>query len=205
MDERDLTPGDPLWSRPEPAPETPSETPERPGYGEGPVPPGAFAPRPRPQRLPPDVVFADWWRRAVAAILDGLIVGGITLAILAFASVGFFADGEVGWGDIIVGGLLATALFVALAFLYAPLVMARTNGQTLGKMATSVRVVRANGRPVEFGWAVMREVVVKGLVFGLLGVFTGGIANLIDWAWPFVDREERALHDFLVDSRVIRA
>jgi uncharacterized RDD family membrane protein YckC len=174
------------------------------GYGEGPVPPGAFAPRPKPERLPPDVVFADWWRRAVAAILDGLIVGGLTLVVLAAASVGFFADGDVGWGDVIAGALLGTVVFVVLAFLYAPIVMARTNGQTLGKMATGIRVARANGRQVDFGWSVMREVVVKGLVFGLLGTFTGGIANLIDWAWPFFDREERALHDFLVDSRVIR-
>lgn len=175
------------------------------GYGEGPVPPGAFAPREKPQRLPVDVVFADWWRRAVAAILDGLIVGGATLLVMAVASVGFFADGDIGWGDIIIGSLLATVVFVTLAFLYAPILMARTNGQTLGKMATGLRVARADGKPVDFGWAVLREVVVKGLVFGLLGSFTGGIANVIDWVWPFFDREERALHDFLVDSRVIRA
>ena len=175
------------------------------GYGEGPVPPGAFAPREKPQRLPPDVVFADWWRRAVAAVLDGLIVGGLTLAVLAVASVGFFADGDVGWGDLIFGALIGTIVFVALAFLYAPIIMTRTNGQTLGKMATGIRVVRANGKPVDFGWAALREVAVKGLVFGLLGSFTGGIANIIDWLWPFVDKEERALHDFLVDSRVVRA
>ena len=174
-------------------------------YGGGPIPPGAFAPPERPQRLSPDVVFADWWRRAVAAVLDGLLVGGLTLILLALLGVGIFADGDVSTGEAVLGFVVGTIVFAGLALLYAPVIMARTNGQTLGKMATGVRVVRANGKPCDFGWAVMREVVVKGIVFGIAGAFTGGIANIIDWIWPFFDSEERALHDFLVDSRVIRA
>jgi uncharacterized RDD family membrane protein YckC len=72
-------------------------------------------------------------------------------------------------------------------------------------MATGCRVVRANGKPVDFGWSVMREVVVKGIVFGIAGSVTGGLANIADWLWPLFDKQDRALHDFLVDSRVIRA
>ena len=44
--------------------------------------------------------------------------------------------------------------------------MAKTNGQTLGRMAIGIRVVRANGKPMDFGCAMLREVVVKGLLFG---------------------------------------
>jgi uncharacterized RDD family membrane protein YckC len=204
MDDRDdLTRGDPLGgaepARP-PAPERPA-----PSYGGGPVPPGAFAPRETPQRISPDADFADWWRRAVAAILDAIIVGGATLLLLALLGVGVFADGDVGTGELIVGALLGTIIFAVLALLYAPILMARTNGQTLGKMATDCRVVRANGKPVDFGWSVIREVAVKGIVFGVAGSVTGGLANIADWLWPLFDKEDRALHDFLVDSRVIRA
>ncbi len=33
----------------------------------------------------------------------------------------------------------------------------------------------------------------------------GGIAYLVDLLWPLVDGRKRALHDIVVDSRVIRA
>ena len=42
--------------------------------------------------------------------------------------------------------------------LYAPALMARTNGQTLGRMVTGIRVVRANGEPMTFSYAMLREV-----------------------------------------------
>jgi uncharacterized RDD family membrane protein YckC len=91
------------------------------------------------------------------------------------------------------------------ALLYAPWMMARTNGQTLGRMAVGIRVVRADGRPINFGFAMLREVVVKWLLFGLvLGSVTGGIATLIDYLWPLWDEENRALHDLIVNTRTIR-
>jgi uncharacterized RDD family membrane protein YckC len=193
-----LTPGDPLGDRPPAPPGQPAG-----GYGESRVPPGAFSPPERPQRLGADVVYADWWKRVFAAILDGLIVGGATILILAVLGVGVFADGNASTAEIIVGAVLGTLIFAVLALLYAPVLMARTNGKTLGKMALGIRVARANGKPVDFWWAVLREVVVKGIGFGIAGAITGGIANLVDWFWPLFDSENRALHDFLVDSRVI--
>jgi len=214
VDERDLTPGDPLGS-PErnltpgdplgEAERRPSQPPTAPAaYGGGPVPPGAFAPRERPQRLGRDAPFAEWWRRLVAALLDGLIVGGLALLVLAALGAGFFADGDASTFDVVVGLILFALLFAAIALLYAPLFMARTNGQTLGKKVVGIRVVRANLKPVGFWWSVLREAVVKGLLFGALGSVTGGIANLVDALWPLVDGERRALHDFVVDSRVVR-
>ena len=203
------TSGDPLGGAPAPEPPpAPLGAPERPGaYGGGPVPPGAMSGSPgfRPQRLGADAQFAEWWRRAVAAVIDGLVVAGITLLVLSVLGLGVFADGEVGVFDVILTLFVGSALFAFFAFIYAPLIMSRTNGQTPGKMITGCRVVRADGRPVDFLWAAAREVLVKGLLFGIAGSITGGIANLVDWLWPFVDGENRALHDFLVDSRVVKA
>lgn len=205
-----LTSGDPLGddrpATPAPrGPEAPAAPPASPGYGSARVPPGAFNPPERPQRLGPGTVYADWWRRIVAAILDTLIVGGVALIVLAALGLGFFADGDAGTGEIIVGAMISAFVFAALALLYAPLLMARTNGQTLGKMAVSIRVARANGKPVDFWWAVLREVVVKGLGLGIAASITGGLANIADAIWPLIDGQNRALHDFVVDSRVIPA
>jgi uncharacterized RDD family membrane protein YckC len=153
-------------------------------------------------------VLAEWWRRAVAFILDGIVVGAISVAlIVAFGgvfSLGFLGGEELGVVSLVLGLLAGgLAVFVA-ALLYAPLIMARTNGKTLGKMATGCRVVRVDGRPVDLGWALLREAVVKGLGLGLVGGITGGIAYLVDFLWPLWDDENRALHDMVVSSRVVR-
>jgi uncharacterized RDD family membrane protein YckC len=196
-DRRDeLTTGDPLGAAP---------AAERSHYGEGPVPPGAFRPRPPRPGPPPRETLAEWWRRAVATVVDGVIVGALSLVVLAVLGAGFFADGDIGVGDVVVGLLLFTLFFAALALLYAPLVMARTNGQTFGKMLAGCRVVRADGGPVDFWWSALREVAVKGLLVGIASSLTGGIAYLADVLWPVVDPQNRALHDYVVDSRVVRA
>ena len=47
------------------------------------------------------------------------------------------------------------------------------------------------------------EVVVKTLLFGIASVITGGLATLADVLWPLWDEENRALHDLIVDTRVV--
>ena len=155
------------------------------------------------------LVLASWGRRVGAFLIDGLIVGIgaliLLVAITAPFSVGFFASDNTGIVALFVGFLLATLSITVIAFLYAPALMARTNGQTFGRMAVGIRVVRANGQPITFGFAMLREVVVKALLFGLIGGITGGIVHLLDALWPLWDEENRALHDFVVNTRVVEA
>jgi uncharacterized RDD family membrane protein YckC len=171
-----------------------------------PPPPGAGGPRPT---LSGPQVLAGWWARVGAQLIDGMIVGAggaiLVVAISAPFSIGFFANDTVGILSILLGLLIATACVSLVALLYAPAMMARTNGQTLGRKVTGIRVVRATGRPIDFGFAMVREVLVKSLLFGLLASVTFGLASLIDVLWPLWDEEHRALHDFVVDTRSIRA
>jgi len=125
------------------------------------------------------------------------------VAITAPFSVGFFASDDAGFVSIAIGFILAILCVTVVAFLYAPALMARTNGKTLGRMATGIRVVRASGEPITFGFAMLREVAVKALLFGIAGSITGGIANLVDYLWPLWDEQNRALHDFVVDTRTV--
>ena len=62
-----------------------------------------------------------------------------------------------------------------------------------------------NGAATDFWWSALREVVVKGLLVGIVSSFTAGIAYFADVLWPIPDAENRALHDFAVDSRVVKA
>ena len=194
---------EPLWSGDRPA------APERPvpGYT-GPAPPGAGGlglSAAGAVAGPP--VLAGWWRRVGAQLLDGLIItaGGALLlvAITAPFSIGFFASDEVGTVAIIVGAVLALLSVAVVALLYAPALMARTNGQTLGRMATGIRVIRTSGQPITFGFAMLREVAVKTLLVGIASGLTGGIGYLLDVLWPLWDEENRALHDFLVNTRTV--
>ncbi|HTE59484.1 MAG TPA: RDD family protein [Solirubrobacteraceae bacterium] len=206
-----LTSGDPLA----PGPEAPRHQPGLPADGftggySSPPPPGAFGPPapPAPAPVSGRYALASWWSRVGATLIDGIIVGiGAVLIVALFGSVfsvGFFASDEAGVVSLIVGLLLSFLAIAIVALLYAPLMMARTNGKTLGRMAMGIRVVRAHGQPMTFGWAMLREVAVKALLFGVAGSVTFGLANLADVLWPLWDDENRALHDFIVDTRVVR-
>ena len=186
----------------------PLRRPDVPGYTTTP-PPGAGGPPVTPSSgvLTGQHVLSGWWPRVGAQIIDGLIVGAAALvlmvALTAPFSIGFFAGDTFGVVSLIVGLLIAIVCVSIAALLYAPAMMARTNGRTIGRMATGIRVVRADGKPIDFGFAMLREVVVKALLFGFVAVLTGGLSTLADVLWPLWDEENRALHDFVVDTRTI--
>jgi uncharacterized RDD family membrane protein YckC len=153
--------------------------------------------------------LSGWWRRVAAHLLDGIVIGvGALVLFLVLAAIfgsGFLIGDTTGIIAVILGFILWFACIAVAALLYAPWMMARTNGQTLGRMAVGIRVVRPDGQPIDFGFAMLREVAVKWLLFGLLlGSITGGIATLIDYLWPLWDEENRALHDLIVNTRTIR-
>jgi uncharacterized RDD family membrane protein YckC len=92
--------------------------------------------------------------------------------------------------------------------LYAPVLMKRPgaqNGQTWGKQVLGIRVVRDSGQPVEFGFAMLREVVVKYLLFSFVGGFFFSIPTIVNYLWPLWDDENRCLHDMIVSSHVVRS
>jgi len=187
------TPGDPLLGYTSPPP---------PGAG-GPAVASAFG-----TSVAGHWQLAGWWRRVGATLIDGFLITAAAFALLgallAIFGTGFLASDTVGIIGVILAVLLWGLCAVAAAFLYAPWMMARTNGKTLGRMAVGIRVVRAGGEPMDFGFAMLREVAVKWLLFNAVGgSVTFGIAPLIDVLWPLWDEENRALHDLLVNTRTI--
>jgi uncharacterized RDD family membrane protein YckC len=144
---------------------------------------------------------ASWPTRVGAYLIDTLIVIVLPLAIgIPLLAAGGKGLDVAGTAVVLVGPTIVWAL-------YAPLLMARNgarNGQTLGKQALGIRVIRDDDRPVEFGWALLREFVVRELVFGIAGGFVFGLPVLLDLFWPLWDESNRALHDMLVNSHVVR-
>jgi uncharacterized RDD family membrane protein YckC len=177
------------------------------GYTTAP-PPGAGGPIPEFDTPGGHFVLSGWWRRVGAHLIDAVVICAIALvllvAITAPFSIGFFVNDGVGIAAIIVGGLFAILCVFVAALIYAPAMMARTNGRTLGRMVTGIRVVRASGEPMTFGVAFLREVLVKWFLFAaVLGSVTFGLAGVVDYLWPLWDEENRALHDYVVNTRTV--
>lgn len=175
------------------------------------VPPGGWD-RPIPSQPLHRASLAGWWSRVAAALVDVFLISipAIMVGALIFGGVtaAFTADDGVGIAAAVVGVLVYLVLFFVAAIFYAPLLMRREgarNGQTWGKQLLGIRVIRANGVPIDFTWAALREAVVKGLGLGIASTFIPVLPYLLDALWPLFDDENRALHDMLVDTRVVQA
>jgi uncharacterized RDD family membrane protein YckC len=205
------SPGGGLWSSPQsPAPTQPSPPPTSPGYygPASPPPPGAggAVPASRPSGFSGQLVLAGWWRRVGAFLIDQLLIGVIALIPLSLLGIGILAsnDGDdTGVVALVLALIVSLLVWAVVALLYAPLMMSKTNGKTLGRMATGIRVVRASGESMTFGVAAIREIVLKGLVVGIASAVIPLVPWLIDILWPLWDEENRALHDFPVNTRTI--
>lgn len=155
-------------------------------------PPEAWA-----QPAPPSYVLSGWWLRAGALIIDSIIVGFASVIIGA----GLFGFGFGG----AFGGLEIQLFAIAIGAVYYCWIMTSTNGQTVGKKATGIRVVREDGKPVDAGFAFMRQIVVIQFLFGGLGALLLGIPTILNYLWPLWDDGNQALHDKIVKSRVVMA
>jgi uncharacterized RDD family membrane protein YckC len=131
--------------------------------------------------------YGSWGARAGALLLDGLIVGVVFAVLLAIL-------GADGWVTLL-------AWLVALGA-YTGLTMTRSgerNGQTLGKQAANVRVLRDDGQPITWKTVALREVGLKGIGWWI----TFGIGWLADILWPLGEGEQRSLHDLIVRTHVV--
>jgi uncharacterized RDD family membrane protein YckC len=145
---------------------------------------------------------AEWIERVGAAVIDFFVRAGIVLAAIAIGAIAYAGgdtagDAGIGFGFIL--GYLAT-------YAYAPWMIAARNGQTVGHKAVNTRIVRTDGAPLSGGTAVLREVVVKGLLFDLiLTSLTFGIAALLNYLWPLWDDRDETLHDKMCNTRVLKS
>ena len=89
--------------------------------------------------------LSGWWRRVWAQVIDGIVIGLIALVFFliigAIVGGGFLVGDTTGYIAAVLGFLAWGICILVAALLYAPLMMAKTNGKTLGRMALGIRVV----------------------------------------------------------------
>ena len=162
--------------------------------------PGRAAPAPPPTTEPGTFVaggvtyeLAGWWSRVGAGVIDILIALVVPILVSVFVAISI---------NVVLGVLLGV-LGVIAGWLYPSLMIWQTDGRTVGKRATNVRVVQESGRPFDAGTAFVREFVVKGVAVGIANSVTGGLAGLLNVLWPLWDEQNRAVHDMIVKTRVV--
>jgi len=130
----------------------------------------------------------------------------VLMAILGIGALASTDGGDAGFVAVIVAAILTLLVFTVVSLIYAPLLMARDgsrNGQTWGKQALGIRVVRTDGQSMDFWWSALREVAIKNFGLSILSSFTIGIASLANYLWPLWDDRNRALHDIIVSTLVV--
>ena len=198
-----LAPSGPPGGPQAPAAPPPPPGPESPAAYGGPVPPGGWQ-QPIPQHQAwVGQPLASWGSRAAALLIDWLILL-VPVIVLTIIVVAVATGSDTG---AVVTGILGGLAYLVVLFINAPTLMARDgrhNGQTWGKQMIGIRVVRDNGQRVSFGLAALREIVVKGLLVSIVSSIIPLIPWLLDYLWPLWDDENRALHDMVVSTHVVR-
>lgn len=151
-----------------------------------------------PEQVAFEYEMAGIGSRFVAALLDHLILGTVlVLILLAISFVNFLslfsADGDA--TPFIVSAILVL-IFFAVFFGYFIVFETVWNGQTPGKRAGNLRVIRRNGQPIGAGEAMIRNLV--RLVDFLPGFYGVGLVVM------FIDKDARRLGDFAAGTIVVR-
>ncbi len=146
--------------------------------------------------------LAEWWRRVLAIIIDGLVLlipSAILTAPFGFATTD--TDPITGEPTFDFGALaISTLISLALTVVYFGLLDGNERGQSVGKMALGIRVRDADtGGPIGFGRAAGRRLVYSVLWYLVV------IPGLINALSPLWDPRNQAWHDKAARTIVVRA
>ncbi|MDA8057808.1 MAG: RDD family protein [Actinomycetota bacterium] len=200
--------------------EEPSGSPSAPGYGPPPYSPppynepgyGAPGYGPPPYSPPPynepgygltagpaDSLgrpLAAWWQRAVAIIVDMLILSVPTLIVSSLLNRS--ASGAAGTSGSVTGPLVEL-ISLAITLAYFGWLDGGQTGQTVGKRMLGIATRDANtGGPIGTWRAVLRRFIYV-ILFALF--FVPGALNALSPLW---DRRRQAWHDKAATSDVVR-
>lgn len=99
------------------------------------------------------VVYAGFWKRAAALIVDGMVIG--ILGGLGGEALGSLLGDLAGGSDLAVAFLMLLST-LALYLCYFGFFHSAINGATPGTLLIGIKVVRPNGEPISFLHAVGR-------------------------------------------------
>ena len=144
-----------------------------------------------------EVVYAGFWKRVAANVIDSLavgIVGGIIGAIIGGVIGAIFGlSGGLGGGGFLAVQLVTNLVSIAITAGYYAWFHSSANQATLGKMAIGIKVVRTDGEAISLARGTGRyfAFLLSSLILGI---------GLIMAA--FTERKQ-GLHDMICDTLVV--
>ncbi len=143
--------------------------------------------------------FAGFWRRLGAYFIDFIALSIVSSILAPFQWFGFVVFWDAGnifnshvWPAppyLVFGNLLS--LLIGVAYFVAFWVW---RGQTPGKMALSIKLIRSDGSKVTLGAALLRY----------LGYIVSSVIFFIGFIWIAFDSRKQGLHDKMADTYVVK-
>lgn len=136
------------------------------------------------------LVLADAGQRFLAYIIDSVLTGIVSNVISGVLS--FFYLGETN-DDSYIYTMLLLSLLLTLS--YHALLPVAWDGQTVGKRALNIRIVRLNGEPITLWSMVLRNV---------FGYWLSGLVMWLGFLWILFDEQKQGWHDKIAGTVVVK-
>ena len=137
--------------------------------------------------------YAGFWKRFVAALIDGFILNLISFILFIFLG-SIVYDPYYEEESLLIAYSLSALIQIPVVWLYSALLESSVKQGTLGKMALGIKVTDLRGNRISFGQATVRH-------FGkILSALTLGIGYIL----AAVTTKKQALHDMIASCLVIK-
>jgi len=124
------------------------------------------------------VVYASFWQRFGAAIIDAIVLSVLNvLLVFVFSSI------------------VANLLSLVSGWLYYAIMESGADQATIGKKAVGLKVTNLNGERISFGQATGRY----------FGKILSGLILLIGYLMMLWDDKNQTLHDKMANTLVVKA
>jgi len=147
--------------------------------------------------------FAGFWRRFVAYMIDGLIIGIIFILLMMVAGFAYLAGAMSGHGGAILAKITdpeqmasltlwmwAFSIFINIAYFTY---FHGSTGRTPGKTLLGLQVVSADGISISYGIAFLRSV----------GYLVSSLVFCLGYIWVAFDKQKQGWHDKIAGTVVI--
>jgi uncharacterized RDD family membrane protein YckC len=151
-----------------------------------------------------EVVYAGFWKRYAALVLDGLLMFAaqmaIVLVVVALAGIGLGSlESSIASGSMGVALILGVYVIpIALQAMYYTWMHASGSQATLGKLAVGIKVTDLNGQRISNARSLGRW---AGYFF--FNLFSCGIATLVSAFMAGLSERKQGLHDMAASTLVV--
>lgn len=147
--------------------------------------------------------FAGFWRRFIAYMIDGFIIGMILMFLMMISGIAYLAGSMSGsnveaiamladperMAELSVWSWMFSVLLNMIYFTY----FHGSTGRTPGKRLLGLQVVSVEGTPISFGTAFLRSV----------GYLVSSVVFCLGYLWIAFDKKKQGWHDKIAATVVI--